>query len=110
MVDWDPEHKIDNIIGPLEFPNANDFVENCIPRVERGGVNSISDPSQDKQGTDYFMYSFIDRQEDECKNQFVEEQVGIPSLFLLYNLAFVSDLPIYDKYEDDYDVEDVFFQ
>jgi hypothetical protein len=110
IVDWNLEHRIDNIIGPLEFPNANDFAKNYIPLVERGGVDLVSDPSHDKQGADYFMYSFIDSQEDEFTNQFVKEQVDIPSLFLLDDIAYVSDFPVYDKYEDDYDVEDVLFQ
>jgi hypothetical protein len=68
-VDWDLEHRIDNIIGPLEVSNANDFAKKYIPPVERGGV----DPSHDKQRVDCFMYSFVDSQEDEFTNQFVEE-------------------------------------
>jgi hypothetical protein len=29
---------------------------------------------------------------------------------LLDDIAYVSDFPVYEKYEDDYDVEDVLFQ
>jgi len=55
------------------------------------------------------MYSFVDN-EDEFTNQFVEEHVDVPNLFLLDDIAYVADLPVYDKYEDDFDVEDVFFR
>jgi hypothetical protein len=68
IVDWNPEHRIDNIIGLLEFPNANDFAENYIPLVEIGGVDLVFNPSHDKKKADYFMYSFIDIQEDEFAN------------------------------------------
>jgi len=100
IVDWNLEHRIDNIMGPLEVSNANDFAKNYIPLVERGGVDLASDPSHDKQGIDCFMYSFLDSQEDEFANQFVEEQVDVPSLFLLDDMAYVNDLPIYDEYDD----------
>ena len=43
------------------------------------------------------MYSFVDSQEDEFANQFVEEQVDVPSLFLLDDIAYVLDLHIYDE-------------
>jgi hypothetical protein len=103
IVDWKLEHKIENIIGSIEFPNTSDLVKNRIPLVGRRGISSVSNPSQSKQEVDYFMYSFMDRQEDECTNQFVKEQVDIPNLFLL------DDLPVYDQYEDDYDIKDVLF-
>jgi hypothetical protein len=45
MIDCDPEHEIGSIIGPLEFTDAHDFVENCTPLAKRGGVNSVYDPS-----------------------------------------------------------------
>jgi hypothetical protein len=45
-VDWNLEHRVDNIICPPEVFNANDFAKNYIPLVERGGV----DPFHDKQG------------------------------------------------------------
>jgi hypothetical protein len=51
------------------------------------------------------MYSFADSQEDEFANQLVEEQVDVPSFFLLDDIADVVDLPIYDEYDDDFDVE-----
>jgi hypothetical protein len=44
IIDWNLEHRIDNIIGPLEVSNANDFAKNYIPLVERGSV----DPSHDE--------------------------------------------------------------
>ena len=51
------------------------------------------------------MYSFVDNQKDEFAKQFVEEQVDVPSLFLLDGIAYVVDFPIYDEYEGDYDVD-----
>jgi hypothetical protein len=104
------EQKIDKSICPLEIFNANDSAKNYIPLVERGGVDLASNLSHDKQRADYFMYSFVDTQEDEFTNQFVEKQVDVPSLFLLDDTAYVVDLPVYDKYEDDCDVEDVLFR
>jgi hypothetical protein len=65
IVDWNLEHKIDNIMGPLEVSNAYDCAKNSIPLVERRGFVLASDPSHDKQGTDYF---FVDNQEDEFAN------------------------------------------
>jgi hypothetical protein len=85
-------------------------VENYIPHVERGSVDLASNPYHDKQRDDCFMYSFVDSQEDEFTNQFVVKQVDVPSLLLLDDIAHVVDFPIYDKYEDDCDVEDVLFQ
>ena len=49
------------------------------------------------------MYSFIDGQENDITNLFVEEQVDVPSLFLLDDIAQTIDLPVYDKYEEDCD-------
>jgi hypothetical protein len=109
-VDLNLEQRTNNSICPLEIFNANDSAENYIPRVERGGVDLTSNPSHDKQRVDCFMYSFVDSQEDEFTNQFVEKQVDVPSLFLFDDIAYVVDLPVYDKYEDDCDVEDVLFQ
>jgi hypothetical protein len=100
IVDWNLEHRIDNIIGPLEVSNANDVAKNYIPLVERGGV----DPSHDERRVDRFMYSFVDSQEYECEKQLVEDQVDVLSLFLLDDMAYVNDLSIYDEY-DDYDVD-----
>ena len=51
------------------------------------------------------MYSFVDSQENEFANQLVEEQVDVPSFFLLYDIENVVDLPIYDEYDDGYDVD-----
>jgi hypothetical protein len=99
IVDWNLEHRIDNIIGPIEVSNANDFEKNYIPLVERGDV----DPSYYEKA-DHFMYSFVDSQEYECEKQLVEEQVDVLSLFLLDDMSYVNDFPIYDEY-DDYDVD-----
>jgi len=52
IFDWNLEHRIDNIIGPLEVSNAHDFAKNCIPLVERRGVDLYSDPFHDKRGVD----------------------------------------------------------
>jgi hypothetical protein len=103
--DWNLEHKIDDIIGPLEVLNVNDFAKDYIPLIEREGTYVVSDPPHDKHGADCFIYSFVDSQEDEFANQFVEEQVDVPSFFLLDDIADVVDLPIYDEYDDDYDVD-----
>jgi hypothetical protein len=51
------------------------------------------------------MYSFVDSQKNEFANQFVEEQVDVPSFFLLDDIADVVDFPIYDEYDDDCDVD-----
>ena len=51
------------------------------------------------------MYSFVDSQENEFANQLVEEQVDVPSSFMLDDIANVVDLPIYDEYDDGYDVD-----
>ena len=50
------------------------------------------------------MYSFMDNQEGELAHQPIEKQVDVPSFFLLDDIADVVDLPIYDKYDDDCDV------
>jgi hypothetical protein len=71
--DWNLEHKIDAIIGPLEVLNVNDFAKDYIPLTEREGTYVVSNPPHDKQGDDCFIYSFEDSQEDELANQFVEE-------------------------------------
>ena len=105
IVDWNIEQRVDNIISPLEVFNANDFAKCYIPLIERGGVDLAYDPSHDKQGADCFMYSFVDNQKDEFANQFVEEQVDVPSLFLLDDITYVVDLPVYDEYDGDYDVD-----
>jgi hypothetical protein len=51
------------------------------------------------------MYSIIDNQENEVAGQHVEEQFDVPSFFLLDDIADVVDLHIYDKYDDDCDVD-----
>jgi hypothetical protein len=101
--DWNLEHKIDDIISPFEVLNANDFAKDYIPLIEREGTYVVSDPPHDEHRADCFIYSFEDSQEDEFANQFVEEQVDVPRFFLLDNIADVTDLPIYDQYDDDYD-------
>jgi hypothetical protein len=106
-VDWNLEHRVNNIIVALEVFNAHNFAKNYIPLVERGGVDLASDPSHEKKGYDCFMYSFVDGQEDEFANQFIEEQVDVPSLFLLDDIAYVAYFPIYDEYDGDYDVDSI---
>jgi hypothetical protein len=101
--DWNPEHKTDDIIGPLEPLNENDFTKDYIPLVERKGSYVVFDPPHDKHGVDCFMYSSIDSQKDKCADQSVEEPVDVPSFFLLDNIADVVGFPIYDEYDDDYD-------
>jgi hypothetical protein len=63
------EQKIDKSTCPLECFNANDYAKNYIPLVERGGVDLASNLSHDKKRDDYFMYSFVDTQEDEFRNR-----------------------------------------
>jgi hypothetical protein len=67
----------------LEVLNVDDFAEDYIPLVEKEGANLASDPSHDKHGADYFMYSFVDSQGNEFVNQHVEEQVDVPNFSLL---------------------------
>jgi hypothetical protein len=99
------EQRVNNAICPLEVLNANDFEKDFIPLIEKEGANLAYDPSHDTRGADCFMYSFVDSQENEFANQLVEDQVDVPSFFLLDGIANVVDLPIYDEYDDDYDVE-----
>jgi hypothetical protein len=96
-------------MGPLEVSNAYDCPKNYIPLVKRRGVVLASDPSHDKKEADYFIYSFVDNQEDEFANQFVEEHINVLSLFLLDDVAYDDDSPAYEKYEDDHDIEDFLF-
>jgi hypothetical protein len=105
IVDWNLEHKIDNIIGPLEVLNANNFAKYYIPLIEREGTYVASDPPHYKHGADCFIDSFVDSQEYEFANQLVKKQVDIPIFFLLDGIADVVDLPIYDEYDDDYDAK-----
>jgi hypothetical protein len=51
------------------------------------------------------MYPFVDSQENEFANQLVEEQVDVPRFSLLDGIASVVYFPIYDEYDDDYDVD-----
>jgi hypothetical protein len=104
-VDWNFEHNSDGVIGPLEILNANDFLEDYIPLIKREGTYAVSNPPHDKNEADCFIHSFVDNQEDEFEKQSVEEQVDVPSFFLLYDIVDVVDLPIYDEYEDDYEVD-----
>jgi hypothetical protein len=101
--DWNLEHKIDDIISPFEVLNANDFVEDYIRLTEKEGTYVVFDPPHYEHRVVYFIYSFKGSQEDELANRFVEEQVEVPSFFLLDNIADVTDLPTYDQYDDDYD-------
>jgi hypothetical protein len=89
----------------LEVLNVDDFAKDYIPLVEKEGVNLAYDPSHDNHGANCFMYSFVECQGNEFANQLVEEQVDVPSFFLLDDTTNVVDFPIYDEYDDDYDVE-----
>ena len=51
------------------------------------------------------MYSFVDSQKNKFENHLVEKKVDVPSLFLLDDIAYVVDFPIYDEYDDDDDVD-----
>ena len=72
-VDWNLEHRVNNIIASLEVFNAHNFAKDYIPLVERGGASLTPYPFWDKQRVDCFMYSFVNNQEDEVANQPVEE-------------------------------------
>jgi hypothetical protein len=68
VVDLSLEHINDNIMGPLKVSNAYDCAKNYIPLVKRRGVVLASEPSHDKKGADYFIYSSVDSQEYEFAN------------------------------------------
>jgi hypothetical protein len=104
-VDLNFEQRVNNIVCSLEVLNVDDFAEDYIPLVEKEGANLAFDSSHDKHGADCFMYSFVDSQESEFADQPVEEQVDVPSFFLLDDIADVDDFPRYDEYNDDYEVD-----
>jgi hypothetical protein len=66
--DGNLEHRIDNIIGLLEVSNVNDFTKDCIPLVEKGGAILAFDLSPYENGSDCFIYSFVNCQEDDFAN------------------------------------------
>jgi hypothetical protein len=104
-IDGNLDHKIDNILGPLESLNANDFVEDYIPFIKRESTYMVSDPPHDNHEADHFMYSFVDSQENMFANQSIEEKIDTPSFFLLYDIVDVANLIICDEYDDDYEVD-----
>jgi hypothetical protein len=55
-VDWNLEHRDDNIIGPLEVFNAYDFAKDYIPLIENKSVDLASGPFHDEDKTDCFIY------------------------------------------------------
>jgi hypothetical protein len=101
--EWNLDHKTDDIIGPLEVLNGNDFTKDYIPLVEREGAYVAFDSPHDKNGVDCFMYSYVDSKKYECADQSIEESVNIPRIFWLDNIAYVVELPIYNEYDVDYD-------
>jgi hypothetical protein len=103
--EWNLEHKIDDIIGPLEVFNENDLAKDSIPLIEREGTYVVSNPPHDKHGSDCFIYSFVYSQEDKFENESIEEKVDVLIFFLLDDITYVVDFPIYDEYDDDYDVD-----
>jgi hypothetical protein len=104
-VDLNLEKRVNNIICPLEDLNVDNFAKDYIPLIEKEGANLASDPSHDKHGVDCFIYSFVYSQENEFANHLVEEKVDAPIFFLLDDIAYVIDFPIYDEYDDGYDVD-----
>ena len=104
-IDLNPEKRVNNFICHLEALNVDDFAKDCIPLIEKEGANLDSDPFNDKHEIDCFMYSFVDNQENEFANQLVEEQVDVPGFIPLDDIVDVDDLSLYDKYDDDYDVD-----
>jgi hypothetical protein len=103
--------KDDHVISFLEGCHEDVFAKNDDQLEEKATLlyffdtNLVSDPSHDKNGANYFMYSFVDSQENEFVNQLVEEQVDVPSFLLLHDNANIVDFPIYDEYDDDHGVE-----
>jgi hypothetical protein len=87
--DQNLEHKIYDIIGPLEVPEENEFAKDYIALVEREGAYVVFDPPHDKNGVDCFMYSSMESQRDECVDQSIEELIDVPRFFLLDNIATV---------------------
>jgi DNA-binding protein YbaB len=104
-IDLNLEKRLNDFRCPLEALNTDDFAQDYIPLIEKEGTNLASDASHDNHGVNCFMYSFVDNQENEFANQLVEEQVDVPSFFLLDDIADVVYLSLYDEYDDDYDVD-----
>jgi hypothetical protein len=71
--------KANHVISFLEgfhedvFAKNDDHLEEQATLPNLFDTNLASDPSHDKHGADYFMYSFVDNQENEFANQLVEE-------------------------------------
>jgi hypothetical protein len=97
---------MDNIINPLEVPNAFDHVKNHTTFVKRKRDALASKPPHDEQKAGHF----VDSQEDQFENQFVEKPINFPGLFLLDNVACDVDLSIYDRNEDDHNIEESLFR
>ena len=95
--------------GHWSPPNAHVFEKDSIPLIEIEGDNLAFDPSHDKHGADFFMYSFVDSQENEIENHLVEEQVDVPNFSLLDDIVDVVDFPIYDEYDVDFIEQPVAF-
>jgi hypothetical protein len=103
--------KVDHVISFLEGCHEDVFEKNDDKLEEQANLpsffdtNLAFDPSHDKHGVDYFMYSFIDSLENEFANQLVEDQVDVPRFFLLDDIADIVDFHIYDEYDDDHGVD-----
>jgi hypothetical protein len=106
IVDWNLKHSMDNIINPLEVSNDFDHVKNHTTFVKRKGDALASKPPHDKQKAGHF----VDSQEDQFENQFVEKPINFPGLFLLDSVACDVDLSIYDIHEDDHNIEESLFR
>jgi hypothetical protein len=104
-IDLNLEKRVNNFICPPEALNADDFAKDCIPLIEKEGANLYYDPFHDKHEIDCFMYLCVDSHENEFADHLVKEQVDVPSFFFLDDIADVVELSLYDKYDDDYDVE-----
>jgi hypothetical protein len=112
VVDLNFEQKINNIMHFLEVFNVDAFAKKYISPIQEevvdlncfaSGLNF--DPSQDKQGVDYFMYSFENFHENELVDHPTEEQVDVSRFFLVDDIADVDFFPRYDEYNDDYDID-----
>ena len=50
------------------------------------------------------MYSPLDCHESKFENRFVEEQVDVPSIFLVDDIIEFLGEPKYDAYNDNYEI------
>jgi len=104
VVDLKFEQTIGNMMHFLEIFNAHDFAQNEIPLVKQENFVSVLDLTYEKQEVECFMYSPLDCYERKFVNHFIQEQVDIPSIFLVDDTIDFLGEPTYDEYNDDYEI------